>query len=95
MDDWQDAAACIGMDPTMFHPATKGARPHRDAAKACARCLVRTECADYALWNEALGYWGGMTATQRHDLRLRLRIPEPAYDRHYTINYALREGADR
>jgi WhiB family transcriptional regulator, redox-sensing transcriptional regulator len=36
------------------------------AAKAvCTRCIVRTECLRYALDNNLVGIWGGLTLAER------------------------------
>ncbi|WP_329131571.1 WhiB family transcriptional regulator [Streptomyces sp. NBC_01476] len=39
----------------------------------CNRCPIRQACLDYALAEEPLNIWGGMTAAQRRDLLLDRR----------------------
>jgi WhiB family transcriptional regulator, redox-sensing transcriptional regulator len=49
---------------------------YQDAAAICARCLVRTECLDYALERRIEhGMWGGLSPQQRTQL---IRAREPA-----------------
>jgi WhiB family transcriptional regulator, redox-sensing transcriptional regulator len=68
---WREAAACLGMDPAVFHP-----EPHdRDAvasAKAvCAACPVRAVCLEIALAErERYGVWGGLDEGERRRIRL-------------------------
>jgi WhiB family redox-sensing transcriptional regulator len=46
----------------------------------CQACNVKTECLDYALKYNVLGYWGNTTETQRQRLRKELKItPIPMY----------------
>ena len=56
---WHARAACHGMTEVMFPVGDVG--KGRDTASAmllCARCPVRSECADYGA-NEPDGVWGG------------------------------------
>lgn len=56
---WHARAACHGMTEVMFPVGDVG--KGRDTASAmllCARCGVRSECADYGA-NEPDGVWGG------------------------------------
>jgi WhiB family redox-sensing transcriptional regulator len=56
---WHARAACHGMTEVMFPVAEHGHRLDTSAARAlCARCPVRSECADYGA-NEPDGVWGG------------------------------------
>ena len=72
--DWMDDARCRGMDPDLFHtvspqPGSRAATYHPAAVEACEACPVRRQCADYAIHNEPVGYWGGMTPKQRQMAR--------------------------
>jgi WhiB family redox-sensing transcriptional regulator len=76
---WQDRALCAQTDPELFFPEpghrTSGAK------KVCARCEVRTECAEYALSNPDLtpsGVWGGLDERDRADIRRQQRSLEEA-----------------
>jgi WhiB family redox-sensing transcriptional regulator len=73
--DWQLAAACRGMESSLFF-APDGersrARNRRIAsAKAvCAGCPVRTDCRNYAIGaGETFGIWGGLTEDERTPTR--------------------------
>jgi len=61
---WRRRAACRGVDPDVFYPATD---EEAEAAKAvCGQCSVRQACLEYALSNrERDGVWGGCTERER------------------------------
>ena len=61
---WRQRAACRGVDPDVFYPATD---EEAEAAKAiCGQCSVRQACLEYALSNrERDGVWGGCTERER------------------------------
>lgn len=61
---WRQRAACRGVDPDIFYPASD---EEAEAAKAiCAVCPVREACLEYALANrERDGVWGGATERER------------------------------
>ena len=62
-------AACRGVDASIFFPEKGGRRITKTALKFCANCLVRQQCADFALDNhEKYGIWGGLTVTDRKKL---------------------------
>lgn len=65
--NWVDAAACKGLDPTIFYPPTD---EEADQAKAiCAECPVQLACLEHAIeLREKNGVWGG--ATERERLRI-------------------------
>ncbi len=64
---WRQRAACRGVDPDVFYPATD---EEAEPAKAiCAVCPVRSACLEYALVNrERDGVWGGATEKERRRL---------------------------
>jgi WhiB family transcriptional regulator, redox-sensing transcriptional regulator len=61
---WRSKAACQGLDPAIFYPASD---EDADEARAiCASCPVREPCLEYALANrERDGVWGGRTEKER------------------------------
>jgi WhiB family redox-sensing transcriptional regulator len=61
---WRTKAACQGLDPAIFYPASE---EDADEAKAiCGACPVRQPCLEYALANrERDGVWGGATEKER------------------------------
>jgi WhiB family redox-sensing transcriptional regulator len=65
---WQAYANCLGVDPDLFFPE-RGAST-REAKAVCRRCIVRTECLEYALQNaEKFGIWGGLSERERRRIR--------------------------
>lgn len=64
---WQDRGACRGADPDVFFPGPK--QNARAAKKICAVCEVAAECLAYAIDNEPLGVWGGMSPRERLAVR--------------------------
>ena len=78
--DWQEHAACNGMDLVLFfgppgeRPVERAAR-ERNAKAVCARCPVRRECGDEAVGRpENHGIWGGLNEDERaRERRRRLR----------------------
>lgn len=66
--DWRDDAACLGVDPELFHPGN--ARDARPAKRICAVCPVRAECLAVALPEPDLrGVWGGTSEHERRIMR--------------------------
>lgn len=68
---WMADAACREHPEVEFFP-TRG-QSTRPAKAVCANCLVRQECAAYAVEHNADGgsdgIWGGLTAHERRPLR--------------------------
>lgn len=88
---WQLQAACRGRTDLFFHPPNER-EPHRSrretaAKQICHACVVRQECAAFALETcEPYGTWGGMSELERELLlaagpvrrgRSRSRAGEP------------------
>lgn len=68
---WQEQAVCAS---GKFNPDDWYQRPElaitRKAKARCALCPVRGECLEQALAdNEPWGTWGGLTVTEREDLK--------------------------
>lgn len=73
---WRAKAACRGLDPTIFYPATdEDDDPDVLAAKAvCDVCPVREACLEHALgFREKEGIWGGATERERRRIIRRRR----------------------
>lgn len=79
-----EGAACRGVNPAVFYPATaadghhakkhEGRAVYQPALDICARCPVRLACLDQALANgERFGVWGGTTPNDRYQIRRRQR----------------------
>lgn len=61
---WRQRAACRGVDPDIFYPASD--EDAEEAKAICAACSVREACLEYALVNrERDGVWGGATERER------------------------------
>jgi WhiB family redox-sensing transcriptional regulator len=61
---WRQRAACKGVDPDIFYPASD--EEAEEAKAICAQCPVREACLEYALANrERDGVWGGATERER------------------------------
>lgn len=67
--DWIELAACAQTDPELFFPT--GGQPGTEGKRVCMGCEVRNECLEYAITSPVFldGIWGGMTPTQRRELR--------------------------
>lgn len=69
---WRQRAACRGLDPELFHPGP-GESP-APARAVCASCPVRSECGEWALFNQHHGIWGGLTERERRRIRRTRRL---------------------
>lgn len=56
--EWQDQAACAGLDVNIFFPDRYHGPAARIANNICKRCDVRVQCAEYGRTQPA-GIWGG------------------------------------
>lgn len=68
-DSWRDDALCAETDPDAFAGETRDAV---NIAKAiCALCKpeVKAPCLEYALENNSVGVWGGLSDRERRVLR--------------------------
>lgn len=64
---WRQRAACRGVDPDVFYPASD--EEAEEAKLICHVCPVRESCLEYALANrERDGVWGGATERERRRL---------------------------
>lgn len=74
---WQELGACRGVDTAIFFPGQ--GESVAEAKAICASCIVRTECADYALsTGQRFGIWGGTSERDRRRLRSQLRRVDAA-----------------
>ena len=63
---WHNRAACKGLDPSIFFPATEDEADAEQAKEVCMQCPVREACLEYALSvREKDGVWGGRTERER------------------------------
>lgn len=67
-EPWMQGASCASANPEEWFPE-KGVSS-ADAKKVCAKCDVVAECLAYALeHDEQYGVWGGMTRSERRQLK--------------------------
>lgn len=80
--EWQEHGACRDADTALFfHPQNERGlsriRRDRAAKSVCARCDVRSECADYAIRaREPYGVWGGLTEEERERIYVRAALSQ-------------------
>ncbi len=66
---WRAAAACTGLDPVIFYPASDDDAEAAPAKAVCGECIVREPCLEFALAvREKDGVWGGATERERRRL---------------------------
>ena len=73
---FREEANCAGSDSEAFftQPNSSTYPEIKMLKRVCGGCAVKTECLDYALKNNVLGYWGNTTEIQRKRLRNKLDI---------------------
>lgn len=76
--DWL-AAACRNDDPELYFSleAERSLAAYKRIEvirETCGGCPIVLECLAYAFMHTRDGFWGGMTATERHGFALRGRI---------------------
>lgn len=69
--EWIGAAACKGMDTSLFFPETGDSKQAVEAKNVCRGCPVRGECLNYAILNREIGIWGGTSGIDRRKIRGR------------------------
>ena len=86
--DWQDEAACKGVDINIFFPYDETSTGPRsvsseaskvfkeEALSYCNRCPVRERCLKMALDSFERGIWGGTDHRERADIRRSLQRNE-------------------
>ena len=63
---WRSKAACQGLAPDIFYPATEDDVDAEPAKVICGACPVREACLEHALAvREKDGVWGGATERER------------------------------
>ena len=86
--DWGQAA-CLSTDTESFYPegAGEALATNRVLVKICNNCPIKSECANYAIHNEQHGFWGGLSPSERAEIRKRKNIPEPTYESSFPREY--------
>ena len=72
---WRADALCASTDPEIWFGTKAHPAKTRWAKRACLRCPSLDPCADYALADPSVtdGVWGALTASDRREIRRRLR----------------------
>jgi len=72
--EWH-AAACKGIQVDMFYLETlsESLTYTPTLRRICQGCPILEDCREYAFEHEVHGFWGGLTATERRNLRVRWR----------------------
>lgn len=65
---FKNRPACEGTNTDMWFEETDFSN-HKLLKRICNGCPARTECLDYALHHNVMGFWGGTTHHQRRMLR--------------------------
>mgnify|MGYP001553751279 FL=1 len=73
--EWQ-AAACKGIQVDMFYLETlsESLTYTPTLRRICRDCPIFEDCREYAFEHEVHGFWGGLTATERRNLRSQWRV---------------------
>ena len=78
--EWQARAGCRDVDPEVFFPLAEAGpelvRQEARAKRVCAGCPVLAECREFAVAELGHGVAGGLSESERRELRARL--PRPA-----------------
>lgn len=74
---------CRSTDPEAFYPEVAN-KSHMDTLKEiCMFCPSREPCAEYAIWFEAEGFWGGLSPLERRAIRRKRNIVIRQSERDY------------
>jgi WhiB family redox-sensing transcriptional regulator len=81
--DWSQAS-CAGIATEEYYPDdrgnSRGTSRNSTLRRVCESCPIISDCANYALVNEQEGFWGGLSARARRDIRRKHNIDEPTYN---------------
>ena len=79
--DWRSRAACASTDPEAFFPTAPAGveleRAEAAAKRICAGCRVQSECREWALEALPFGVAGGLSESERAELRHSTRPDRP------------------
>jgi hypothetical protein len=69
-----DGAICASTDPEAFFNESSANTP-RVLKRMCAECPALLPCGEWAIKHEGFGFWAGMTARERQQIRAKRGIP--------------------
>jgi len=76
---WMGEALCAEVGGDWWFAEKSDWQTVVKAKLVCRQCPVVQACLSHALeTNEMFGVWGGLTAVQRHEIRMRRGMPAPA-----------------
>jgi hypothetical protein len=79
---WTADAACIGVDPELWHDPNPAGPATYDAIRICMTCPVRQRCLQAGIAGRESGVWGGRWMSEGIISRRRPRpIPTPQNER--------------
>lgn len=73
--DWSQAA-CTGADTEAFYEEKAGTAREINPTlrRICGGCPIINDCAAFAIKHERHGFWGGLTPTERAQMRKKSSI---------------------
>ena len=60
---------CRSTDPEVFFPDVFAPAHARTVKEICEWCPMREPCAEWGIWYEQEGYWGGLSPADRRRIR--------------------------
>lgn len=77
LGSWAAKAACAdpSIDPEIFFPASRTPIATLRARQICSTCPVVQQCGRWAIATKVEGVWGGLTETDRNNIRDRALTP--------------------
>jgi len=75
-NDWQDRAACWGVDQNIFFDTGEPGWSEGHAKSICRTCPVAGHCAEAAIYyGEREGIWGGRNIKELNEVARRRGVP--------------------
>lgn len=65
---------CRSTDPEVFFPEKFSESNHALIKEICEWCPMRYPCAEWGIWHESYGYWGGLSAAERRKIKRKWGI---------------------
>lgn len=88
---------CSQVDPEMFFEEVGALALLNEPILRglCSGCPILGECAEHAIRHEEFGFWGGLTATERKDIRRRRGVTVHSVSAYNQKVVSAREAAVR
>lgn len=65
---------CRSTDPEAFYPEQNAPWHDKVIKNMCGSCEMQADCAEWGIWYEVHGYWGGLNPRERRLARRRRNI---------------------